>query len=98
MTVGPFGAQIHFSRDKCNDFSCRVQSYFDLKVSVQKVHWKILFRSSDCLRPTAAVVGRRLRRLSFLPAKLELKELKEPCVDCDDKLEMAALDAESDEV
>lgn len=33
--------QVHRSSGKCKLASCLVQSYFVLKLSVQKVHWKI---------------------------------------------------------
>jgi hypothetical protein len=33
--------QVHRSSGRCKLASCRVQSYFVLKASVQKVHWKI---------------------------------------------------------
>lgn len=117
--TGPRGAHIHFSSERCNDFSCLVQSYFDLNVSVQKVHWKMRFLSSVSLRvgaartsvKTSVLSNVQCRRrgnvrgaarfrllLSLLPARLELKEPKDPR-DCEEWLEKwALLDADRDEV
>lgn len=96
--TGPSGAQIHFSSERCRDFSCRVQSYFDLKVSVQNVHWKMRLLSSTTFRLEACTTGLLRRRRSFLPARLELKELNDPCVECDEPLEYRALEADSEDV
>ncbi len=71
--MGPRGAHIHFSSDKCSDFSCLVQSYLELNVSVQNVHWKTRFLSLVSLRD-AFGAGRRLRLRSRLPAKDELND------------------------
>lgn len=95
--MGPSGTQIHFSRERCRDFSCRVQSYLVRKVSVQNVHWKMRFWVSVGL----AMGGkRRFRWRPFLPIRLEPKEPKEPCVDFDrdDPCENAALEADRDDV
>lgn len=83
--MGPSGAHIHFSSDKCRDFSCLVQSYFDLKVSVQKVHWNIRLFSCAGFRVIGGAGRRRLLR-SLLPASPELNEPNEP-KDCDDTCE-----------
>ena len=62
--ISPKGAHIHFSSDRCKLFSCRDQSYFDLKRSVQNVHWKGRKTSSEsALCPF--VGSRRRLRLSF---------------------------------
>lgn len=92
-SLGPNGAHTHFSRERWSDFSCLVQSYFDLNVSVQKVHWKMRFLSSAAFpgKAVVVVVGRRRRLRSFLPAKPELKEPNEPC-DIEDPRERAVLD------
>lgn len=41
ITAPPFGVHNQPSRLRCNDFSCRDQSYLLLKESQQNVHWKI---------------------------------------------------------
>jgi hypothetical protein len=70
--TSPNGAHIHFSRERCKDFSCRDQSYFDLKRSVQKVHWNSRGPSSRSSFDVRVGIRRR-RRLS-----LDFKLLKEP--------------------
>ena len=82
------GAQIHFSRLRCSDFSCLVQSYLLLKVSVQNVHWKIRrLLSLSSMLPIFVEVGfllRRLRsRLAALP--MEPNEVLEPCDQVDER-------------
>lgn len=77
--TSPIGAQIHFSSDKCNDFSCRDQSYLFLNRSQQKVHWNSLGAAS--ISTLGVRVGsRRRRRLSFdFRLFREPNELREPC-------------------
>lgn len=98
VKIGLSGIHTHFSNERCSDFSWRVQSYLYLNVSVQNVHWNILFLSSVVLWLGACIAALRRRRRSFLPERVGLKEPIEPCVECDDALEKRALDAESEEV
>lgn len=46
--LGPFGQQIHRSKDRCRDFSCLCQSCLVRKVSYAR---QLLFQKSQCNRP-----------------------------------------------
>ncbi len=77
------GQQVHRSRAKWSDFSCRCQSYFAGKVSVQKVHWNIRAdRDLACWAATRWVIGaRRRRRLSEEPLdRFDRFDMEEPKV------------------
>jgi hypothetical protein len=77
------GQQVHRSRARCNDFSCRCQSYLAGNVSVQNVHWKIRAdRDLACCWAVLCVIGaRRRRRRSEDPFdRLDWLDMEDPKV------------------
>lgn len=75
-TAPPSGEQVHLSRARWRDFSCRCQSYLVGKESTQNVHWKIRALRDFCgARGFTRAEGLRRRRRSFLST--EPKDPKE---------------------